>query len=161
MQKVLDMATVAFIGLGVMGYPMAGHLKTRGGHDVCVYNRTAAKAEKWASEFDGSFAPTPDAAAEDADKDTAAGAVGGALGFWLGFDFLKDALLGQSAVYAFPALTPTGLDTSAFREVGDFARGSSAAAPAEELLGLSLVMPGIGAVVLIVIALLILHRRAL
>ena len=38
------MATVAFIGLGVMGYPMAGHLKTRGEHDVCVYNRTASKA---------------------------------------------------------------------------------------------------------------------
>ena len=39
------MAKVAFIGLGVMGYPMAGHLKTKGGHDVTVYNRTAAKAE--------------------------------------------------------------------------------------------------------------------
>ncbi len=41
------MAKVAFVGLGVMGYPMAGHLKTKGGHDVTVYNRTAAKAEKW------------------------------------------------------------------------------------------------------------------
>ena len=39
------MAKVAFIGLGVMGYPMAGHLKTKGGHDVTVYNRTAAKGE--------------------------------------------------------------------------------------------------------------------
>ena len=38
------MAKVAFVGLGVMGYPMAGHLKTKGGHEVTVYNRTAAKA---------------------------------------------------------------------------------------------------------------------
>ena len=41
---------VAFLGLGVMGYPMAGHL-ARAGLDVCVYNRTAAKATKWAAEF--------------------------------------------------------------------------------------------------------------
>ncbi len=41
-------AKVAFLGLGVMGYPMAGHLKNKGGHDVTVYNRTTAKAEKWA-----------------------------------------------------------------------------------------------------------------
>ena len=41
------MAKVAFLGLGVMGYPMAGHLKNKGGHEVTVYNRTAAKAEKW------------------------------------------------------------------------------------------------------------------
>ncbi|MBD8893412.1 NAD(P)-dependent oxidoreductase [Labrenzia suaedae] len=61
------MAKVAFIGLGVMGYPMAGHLKTRGGHEVTVYNRTTAKAEKWAKEFDGSFAKTPKEAAEGAD----------------------------------------------------------------------------------------------
>jgi len=62
-----DMAKVAFIGLGVMGYPMAGHLKTRGGHDVTVYNRTAAKAEKWAADFGGSAAPTPKAAADGCD----------------------------------------------------------------------------------------------
>jgi len=61
------MATVAFIGLGVMGYPMAGHLKTRGGHDVTVYNRTAAKAEKWAGEFGGKHAATPAEAARDKD----------------------------------------------------------------------------------------------
>jgi 3-hydroxyisobutyrate dehydrogenase len=61
------MATVAFIGLGVMGYPMAGHLKNRGGHDVCVYNRTKAKAEKWVTEFGGTSAPTPAEAAEGAD----------------------------------------------------------------------------------------------
>ena len=45
------MAKVAFIGLGVMGYPMAGHLQTKGGHDVCVYNRTAEKADKWVNNM--------------------------------------------------------------------------------------------------------------
>ena len=61
------MAKVAFLGLGVMGYPMAGHLKTKGGHDVTVYNRTAAKAEKWVAQFGGKSAPTPKAAAEGQD----------------------------------------------------------------------------------------------
>jgi 3-hydroxyisobutyrate dehydrogenase len=61
------MAKVAFIGLGVMGYPMAGHLSSRGGHDVTVYNRTAAKAEKWAAEFGGKAAPTPKEAATGAE----------------------------------------------------------------------------------------------
>jgi 3-hydroxyisobutyrate dehydrogenase len=61
------MAKVAFIGLGVMGYPMAGHLKSRGGHDVTVYNRTAAKAEKWATEFSGTAAATPKEAAQGCD----------------------------------------------------------------------------------------------
>jgi len=57
---------VAFLGLGVMGYPMAGHL-ARAGHHVTVYNRTAAKAEAWAQEYGGSAAPTPRAAAAGAD----------------------------------------------------------------------------------------------
>lgn len=57
---------VAFLGLGVMGYPMAGHL-ARAGHQVCVYNRTRAKAEQWVSEFGGKRADTPADAAEDAD----------------------------------------------------------------------------------------------
>jgi 3-hydroxyisobutyrate dehydrogenase len=61
------MAKVAFLGLGVMGYPMAGHLKKKGGHDVTVYNRTAAKAEKWVAEHGGRSAPTPRAAAEGQD----------------------------------------------------------------------------------------------
>jgi 3-hydroxyisobutyrate dehydrogenase-like beta-hydroxyacid dehydrogenase len=61
------MANVAFIGLGVMGYPMAGHLAKRGGHAVTVYNRTAAKAEKWAAEHGGKAAKTPKAAAEGAE----------------------------------------------------------------------------------------------
>jgi 3-hydroxyisobutyrate dehydrogenase len=57
------MAKVAFLGLGVMGYPMAGHLKNKGGHDVTVYNRTAAKAEQWVKQFGGKSAPTPKQAA--------------------------------------------------------------------------------------------------
>ena len=61
------MAKVAFLGLGVMGYPMAGHLKNRGGHDVTVYNRTAAKAEKWVAEHGGSMATTPAEAAAGQD----------------------------------------------------------------------------------------------
>jgi len=61
------MAKVAFLGLGVMGYPMAGHLRKKGGHEVTVYNRTAAKAEKWVAEFGGRTAPTPKAAAEGQD----------------------------------------------------------------------------------------------
>lgn len=61
------MAKVAFIGLGVMGYPMAAHLKNKGGHDVTVYNRTASKAEAWVKQHGGAHAPTPAAAAKDAD----------------------------------------------------------------------------------------------
>jgi 3-hydroxyisobutyrate dehydrogenase len=57
------MAKVAFLGLGVMGYPMARHLKTKG-HEVTVYNRTTAKAEKWASENGGRVGKTPREAAE-------------------------------------------------------------------------------------------------
>lgn len=60
------MAKVAFIGLGVMGYPMAGHL-ARAGHDVTVFNRTQAKAEKWVAAYKGAMAPAPRAAARDAD----------------------------------------------------------------------------------------------
>ena len=61
------MAKVAFLGLGVMGYPMAGHLKTKGGHDVTVYNRTAAKSEKWTGQFQGRRAATPQEAAAGQD----------------------------------------------------------------------------------------------
>ncbi|MEJ6476078.1 NAD(P)-dependent oxidoreductase [Pseudoalteromonas piscicida] len=57
---------VAFIGLGVMGYPMAGHLQ-KAGYQVRVYNRTTSKAEKWASEYQGDFATTPKAAVADCD----------------------------------------------------------------------------------------------
>ena len=60
------MANVAFLGLGVMGYPMAGHLQ-KAGHSVTVYNRTASKAEKWVAEFGGLMAKTPAEAAAGAD----------------------------------------------------------------------------------------------
>jgi len=61
------MAKVAFLGLGIMGYPMAGHLQKKGGHEVAVYNRTAAKAQQWAKEFGGRAAATPREAASGAD----------------------------------------------------------------------------------------------
>src|SRR5690625_6175965 len=57
---------VSFLGLGVMGYPMAGHL-SRAGFDVTVYNRTPSKSERWVQEFSGQSAPTPAEAAKDAD----------------------------------------------------------------------------------------------
>ncbi|MDA7552076.1 NAD(P)-dependent oxidoreductase [Candidatus Pelagibacter sp.] len=57
---------VAFIGLGVMGYPMAGYI-SKGGHNVTVFNRTKSKAEKWIKEYDGKMAETPAEAAKDAD----------------------------------------------------------------------------------------------
>ncbi len=57
---------VAFIGLGVMGYPMAGYI-SKGGHNVTVFNRTKTKAEKWISEHKGNMAETPAEAAKDAD----------------------------------------------------------------------------------------------
>ena len=61
------MARVAFIGLGVMGYPMARHIAQKGGHDLTVYNRTTEKAEKWVAENGGRHASTPRQAAEDCD----------------------------------------------------------------------------------------------
>ena len=60
------MARTAFIGLGVMGYPMAGHLKAKG-HEVVVYNRTGAKAKAWAAEHGGTTAATPAEAAKGAE----------------------------------------------------------------------------------------------
>ena len=61
------MAKVAFLGLGVMGYPMAGHLKAKGGHEVTVYNRTFAKAEAWVKQHGGRAAATPKEAAAGQD----------------------------------------------------------------------------------------------
>ena len=60
------MSRIAFLGLGVMGFPMAGHLK-RAGHDVVVYNRTQAVAARWVEEFGGSSAPTPRTASTERD----------------------------------------------------------------------------------------------
>src|SRR5262245_40098105 len=62
----MDSRNVAFLGLGVMGYPMAGHL-AKAGHRVTVYNRSADKAARWVAQHGGSSAPTPAAAAKDAD----------------------------------------------------------------------------------------------
>ena len=61
------MAKVAFLGLGVMGFPMAGHLVKKGGHEVTVFNRTPAKAKAWTEKFGGRAAPTPQTAAEGQD----------------------------------------------------------------------------------------------
>src|SRR6476469_9441989 len=61
------MSKIAWIGLGVMGYPMAGHLKMRGHHDVVVFNRTRKRADAWVADFGGTAAPTPAAASRDAD----------------------------------------------------------------------------------------------
>lgn len=60
------MAKVSFIGLGVMGYPMAGHLAAEG-HEVCVYNRSPGKAQSWVARFAGEFASTPREAAAGAE----------------------------------------------------------------------------------------------
>ena len=59
------MAKAAFLGLGVMGYPMAGHLAAAG-HEVSVFNRTAEKAESWVAQHGGRHAATPAEAAKDA-----------------------------------------------------------------------------------------------
>jgi 3-hydroxyisobutyrate dehydrogenase len=84
------MASVAFIGLGVMGYPMAGHLKKKGGHDVTVYNRTTTRAEQWVAEFGGALAKTPQAAA--AGKDFVFSCVGND-------DDLRDVTIGHDGAF--------------------------------------------------------------
>src|SRR2546429_7518868 len=61
------MAKVTFLGLGVMGFPMAGHIVKKGGHEVTVFNRTPAKALAWGRRFGGKTAPTPNAAAAGQD----------------------------------------------------------------------------------------------
>jgi 3-hydroxyisobutyrate dehydrogenase len=63
----MRVAKLAYIGLGVMGFPMAGHLAAKGGHEVTVYNRTAARAQAWVAKFGGKAADTPAKAAETAD----------------------------------------------------------------------------------------------
>jgi 3-hydroxyisobutyrate dehydrogenase len=61
------MSKVAWIGLGVMGFPMAGHVCTKGGHELTVYNRTRAKADEWVAKFGGNVADTPADAARGAE----------------------------------------------------------------------------------------------
>jgi 3-hydroxyisobutyrate dehydrogenase len=83
------MAKVAFLGLGVMGYPMAGHLVAKG-HAVTVYNRTAAKADKWLVQFGGRRAATPDEAARG--QDFVMACVGND-------DDLRDVMLGKHGAF--------------------------------------------------------------
>jgi 3-hydroxyisobutyrate dehydrogenase len=90
-QRRKQMAKVAFVGLGVMGYPMAGHLKAKGGHEVTVYNRTAAKAEKWVAQHGGKSATTPKQAVEGQDFVMAC----------VGNDHdLREVMLGKDGVFA-------------------------------------------------------------
>jgi 3-hydroxyisobutyrate dehydrogenase len=89
------MSKVAWIGLGVMGYPMAGHLVTKGGHEFVVFNRTRAKAEAWVAQFGGRLAASPEEAAEGADFVFAC--VGND-------DDLREVTLGRNG--AFSALAP-------------------------------------------------------
>jgi 3-hydroxyisobutyrate dehydrogenase len=85
------MARVAFLGLGVMGFPMAGHLKNKGGHEVTVYNRTAAKAGKWVDQYGGRQAATPREAAAGQDFVMAC----------VGNDHdLREVMLGNDGVFA-------------------------------------------------------------
>jgi 3-hydroxyisobutyrate dehydrogenase len=86
-----SMAKVSFVGLGVMGYPMAGHLKTKGGHDVTVFNRTAAKAAKWVAQYGGRSAPTPKEAAHG--QDLVMACVGND-------NDLREVMLGKDGVFA-------------------------------------------------------------
>src|SRR5215472_16490981 len=85
------MAKVAFVGLGVMGYPMAGHLKAKGGHEVTVYNRTGAKADKWVAQYGGKTAPTPKQAAQG--QDFVMACVGND-------NDLREVMLGDNGIYA-------------------------------------------------------------
>ena len=84
------MTKLAFLGLGVMGYPMAGHLQ-KAGHEVTVYNRTTAKAERWAREHGGQHAATPKEAAQGAELVMAC--VGND-------DDLRGVCLGESGAFA-------------------------------------------------------------
>ena len=85
------MAKTAFLGLGVMGYPMAGHLKIKGGHEVTVYNRTLSKAQKWAAEHGGAMTASPIEAARD--KDFVFACVGND-------DDLRAVTLGENGAFA-------------------------------------------------------------
>jgi 3-hydroxyisobutyrate dehydrogenase len=85
------MAKVAFVGLGVMGYPMAGHLQVKGGHEVTVFNRNPAKAEKWLAQYRGKGAPTPKEAAQG--QDLVMACVGND-------NDLREVMLGKDGVFA-------------------------------------------------------------
>jgi 3-hydroxyisobutyrate dehydrogenase-like beta-hydroxyacid dehydrogenase len=113
------MAQVAFLGLGVMGGPMARHLAVKGGHDVVVYNRTAARAAAWVAENGGRAAPTPAAAA--ADRDFVLCCVGND-------DDLRSVTLGPDG--AFAAMRPGAIFVDHTTASADVARELAAAAAA-------------------------------
>jgi 3-hydroxyisobutyrate dehydrogenase len=113
------MSKVAWIGLGVMGFPMAGHLKTRGEHDVVVFNRTRAKADSWVEKFGGRSAPTPAEAAQGAEfVFTCVG----------NDDDLREVTLGPSGVFA--ALAPGAIAVDHTTASAKIARELHAAASA-------------------------------
>jgi 3-hydroxyisobutyrate dehydrogenase len=85
------MAKVAFVGLGVMGFPMAGHLAAKGGHEVTVYNRTGGKAEQWVKKHGGKSAPSPREAA--AGQDFVMACVGND-------NDLREVMLGKNGVFS-------------------------------------------------------------
>jgi 3-hydroxyisobutyrate dehydrogenase len=108
----------AFLGLGVMGFPMAGHLK-KGGHDVTVYNRTTAKAQKWVETHGGRAAASPAEAAKGADIVFAC--VGND-------DDLRSIVLGEQGAFAGMSKGATFVDhttasANVARELGELAKG--------------------------------------
>ena len=114
------MAKLAFLGLGVMGFPMAGHLQAAG-HDVTVYNRTATKAEKWVAAHGGKMAATPAEAAAGADMVMAC--VGND-------DDLRSVCLGEDGAFATMAegtlfVDHTTVSAAVTRELHDVASGKS------------------------------------
>ena len=68
MERVLGNLNISFLGLGVMGYPMAGHI-SNAGYNVTVYNRTKSKSKNWCSDYKGQFLENPKDAVVDADID--------------------------------------------------------------------------------------------
>ncbi|MFN3855513.1 MAG: NAD(P)-dependent oxidoreductase [Phreatobacter sp.] len=113
------MAKVAFLGLGVMGYPMAGHLKAKGGHELTVYNRTFAKAEAWVAQHGGKAARTPKEAA--AGQDFVFACVGND-------DDLRQVTIGPDG--AFQAMAPGSVFIDNTTASADVARELQAAAKA-------------------------------
>jgi 3-hydroxyisobutyrate dehydrogenase len=109
---------VSFLGLGVMGFPMAGHLN-KGGHDVTVYNRSAAKAQKWVETHGGKAAGTPAEAAKSADL------VFSCVG---NDDDLRSIALGEQGVFAGMSkgaiyVDHTTASANVARELGEVAKG--------------------------------------
>jgi len=118
------MSKVAWIGLGVMGFPMAGHLKMRGGHDVIVFNRTRAKADAWVARFGGGLAGSPAEAADGADfVFTCVGNDGDLRAVTLAKNGVFGAL-GQGAIF----VDHTTASATIARELHDAAKGRGAGA---------------------------------